>query len=173
MRWETLKAISESSLGRLAFVVPFLPFIIDILGVLTGPLESFANLTNFAEPVRDWFLNNREAVVVFYIGLASFVIGSILFNIFAPKSIKEFSDHDAIRRSIMNDKKLAIQVRENEYARVLSDRLEQVLEMEKIQDDEKTWARLFITFFFALSIFCLVTPPVVKFITISLEYLFI
>ncbi len=168
--WKILKAIARSPLGKMVFLVPFLPFLIDFLDNVVGTIEFIENAFD-RDSLSAWVENNRQTLMTMYLGLGFFLLSRIVFEIACPKSIKNHDDPDQYIVDILNKMKLSKEVEEHDKYEYFRHRLNKYEDTRFRYRENNQLLRLILSIGFIISILLLVLPPLNKFISIFLDYL--
>jgi hypothetical protein len=168
--WKLLKQIARSPLGRASFLIPFLPFIIDVLDDVVsavGYAEGFIKTDVLSSLVE----KNRNVVMTMYLGLFLFLVSRISFEIICPKPIKEHDDLEENIVDILVKMKLSKEAGDDKRYDVFRKRLDQLDKERHYLTQAYSGTRMIISLGFIFSILMLVSPAIWKFIRIFADYL--
>ena len=170
LEWKILKSIARSPLGKMVFLVPFLPFAIDFLDNVVGTIE-FVEKAVDTDTLSAWVENNRRTLMTMYLGLGFFLLSRIVFEIACPKSIKMHDDSDQYIVDILNKMKLSEEVNDYERYHYFRRRLDKFERIDVRYEENAKRLRFMLSIGFIISILLLVFPPLGKFIRIFFDYL--
>ncbi len=168
--WTVLKKIARSPLGRMVFLVPFLPFAIDFLEQVVEAIEFTERAVN-TKVLSKWVENNRHTLTTMYLGLSIFLVSRILFEITCPKNVKNYDDSDHCIVSTLSKMKISKEAHSEEAHRFFEHRLENLMEIKAEDTRDSEPLRCLLSIGFIVSTSLLVLPPLGKFIRIFLDYL--
>lgn len=165
LRWTILRSLSRSPIGNMTFLVPFLPFFVDFLNYITV-LSKRLSLNDSLPALIHWIETNSQTFRLLYVGLIFFLIAKLSFEILAPDHIRRYEDAPDMRRKLMEDKRVALEVGENDYAAHISRRLSRALADMLTQDSSQVVKRAFVSFLFFVAFFLIFISPLGNFIHI-------
>lgn len=102
LRWDVLRPVGESSVGRATVLVPFLSFILINLDPILEhiPKQAEAGISFLWVEVRAFTISDFAgdalwSLALFYVGLLIFAFGQIWFMLRCPSIVKRFPDDAA------------------------------------------------------------------------------
>ena len=170
--WQSIKGIVNSPLGKISMFLPFIPIIIDVMGVVLRAVPEAGFADALHAPISRLLNRNVLSLSLIYSGAVFILVGKISFLIFAPSEIKDFEGEKAFRRDIMIDKKMAMECDERAYASNLSRTLANAIQNMEHANLERKNSRLITTFILVIGVGLILAAPTVKFIEILLGLMF-
>lgn len=165
LRWTDLRALSRSSFGTMTLLVPFLPFAIDLFAVLAA-FSHLGEQSQIPTALEEFLVSNTRTLQSLYIGLVLFLVAKIAFEALAPDYIRRYEDVPDMRKKLMEERRLALDVDERAYANMLSTRLDGALEAMRVEDISYLRQRTFISSVFVTAFAFLLVPPIIRFVKI-------
>lgn len=192
LEWSTLRSISNSAFAKLAILVPFLPFLIEFARTVVSPIFVLGGAADHAKSqwgienqaislmidgLEKWATENLSAVISFYVGITFFLIAKFIFQLTAPRALKNDDFEDRLK-TILNMAKLAHDANNTVLCKRYNKRAMQLYdasngsEIFRTESDSRS-ARWILTILFGFSVSLLIWPPVYKFLNIFLgDFLF-
>lgn len=187
LEWSTLRSISNSAFGRLAILVPFLPFVIEFARSVFSPIFSLGNaaegiesrwgledtaVSSMIQGLEQWADQNLSAVVSFYVGITVFVVARLVFQFTAPRALKN-DDFEERLKALLTLAKLAHEAENAVLAKRYNARARELYDASNgdaigSEGSSGMIARWALTALFGFSLVLLVWPPVHRFLKIFL-----
>ncbi|MEM6899713.1 MAG: hypothetical protein AAF583_08090 [Pseudomonadota bacterium] len=146
----------------MTFLVPFLPFVIDFFSA-AGAFFSSGVQAQMHTTLGAFFEENAQVLRSLYIGLILFLVAKITFESVAPDYIRRYEDVPDMRKKLMEERRLALEVEERAYAAKLSTRLDTALAAMATEDVTYFYQRTCVSIIFVAALSFLLIPAAIRF----------